>query len=108
MFHSNRGGMTPMTVRGAPSSTSVRPITPGSAPNERSPTSRWPITATGGAPGAVSDASNARPSSGATPRKSNPFGVIHAIVKRSAPASLGQCIASAAGADDVLERLACC
>ena len=32
-FHSKRGGITPMTVRGSPSSMSVRPTTPGSEPN---------------------------------------------------------------------------
>ena len=72
--------MTPMTVHAVPSSTRVRPSTPGSAPKERTQ-ARWHITATRGASGAASEASNTRPSIGLTPRKSNPFGVIHATTQ---------------------------
>ena len=63
MFHSNLGGITPTTVRGSPSSMSVRPITPGSAAKSLTQV-RWAITPTGGAPGAASASPNTRPSRG--------------------------------------------
>ena len=93
-----------MTVRGSPSSMSVRPMTPGSEPKMLTQ-ARWAMTATGGAPGAASGSAKVRPSRGPTPRNAKPFGVIHAIVNRCAPASFTQCTLSTAGADDVLEHL---
>ena len=63
-------------------------MTPGSEP--KTPTQvRWAMTATGVEPGAASGSAKVRPSRGPTPRNA-PFGVIHAMVNRSAPASFTQ------------------
>ncbi len=95
MFHSNRGGMTPMIVRGTPSSIERAADDAGSAPNSLTQ-ARWFRTPTGGAPGAASRRAE-RPAQQRTARqgRSNPFGVIHAII--SAPRRRRSSSASPAG-----------
>ena len=63
----NPGGVTPTTVNGWPSTTSVAPTIDGSAPYVLCHT-WWLNTATGGAAGASSVALNTRPPNARTPR----------------------------------------
>jgi hypothetical protein len=75
-------GITPITCVGTPSMRTVRPGARGSPPSLRRHSASL-STATGGAPGRSSPASNARPRAGATPNTANSVAVARADGTRS-------------------------